>query len=415
VDNDTIEGRTQYETHQWSVSPHNYDEKRRSTLSLPESVAITDLTLREGRQIAGLALTMEEIEAYAERASACGINHLELFNVLEEITAVSRMPGIKVQVLVPPTEVLQKGHTEQFDKYVTSGAHTLSLVSFVLTSQNSDFVSNILGERASAERVAAETSRAIAKCRDIGVETSVLLLDFLRADLDTLLFSVTAAVEAGADIIRLDDCCGPATPSVYRDVVGIVRRRFPGVRIAIHSHNDFGLALATQLAALEGGADIVEGSVLGLGEKAGVADITLLASTLEAFYGYKTGISLSGLLGLSEFVSDVWREPISPHAPGIGRTAFSPASDSHYLPGCGTWTWNSWSAETVGNSRYVPISQVTGCYALIEKARELGEELAAGPEVERALREIMAEVRVRRTEPDSAFLRQAFKRARTGH
>jgi 2-isopropylmalate synthase len=396
----------------FSVSQHNFDTTFRSKANLPSAVSITDLTLREGRQIAGLALSISEIQAYAQGAAACGIRNLEVFNVPDEISAVCQVPNLQVQVLVPPTEVLDGDRAKPFQSYVSAGAHTLSLVSFALTPQNHGFVSNILGEPATPERISAETARSIGECKRLGVTSSVLLLDFLRADLEELLESIGQALDAGADIVRLDDCCGPAAPSVYRDVVGTVRRQYPEAKLAIHSHNDFGLALATQLAALEGGADIVEGSVLGLGEKAGVADITLLATTLEAFYGYETGVNLEKLLDLSEFVSDVWREPIPTHAPGIGRTAFAPASDVHYLPGCAAWTWNAWSAETVGNKAYVPISGVVGPYALMEKARELGEDLSPGEQAAAALETILAAVRVRRSELSDDFVRRTIREAR---
>ena len=134
-------------------------------------------------------------------------------------------------------------------------------------------------------------------------------------------------------------------PAVYKHHAWEVKQILgPEIPLAIHSHNDFELGTAGQLAALEGGAEILEGCINGLGERAGVPNLAVLASVVEIMYGYETGLKLDKLQDLSEWVADVWNQPIPPHMSGTGQTAFSHAAEVHYaLPEGDEWSFNAWS------------------------------------------------------------------------
>jgi isopropylmalate/homocitrate/citramalate synthase len=104
-----------------------------------------------------------------------------------------------------------------------------------------------------------------------------------------------------------------------------------------------------------------------------VPNTAVLASVLELFYGYNTGIKLDAFQDLSEFVADVWNQPIPMHMAGNGRTAFAHNAEVHYvLPTGGEWAFNAWSPQVIGNHDYVPMCHYSGPMAVKRKARELG-------------------------------------------
>ena len=113
------------------------------------------------------------------------------------------------------------------------------------------------------------------------------------------------------------------------------------------------------MAALEGGAEILEGTINGLGERAGVPNLAVLAAILEIIYGYDTGIKLDEMQDLAEWVADVWNQPIPDHLAGHGRTAFSHAAEVHYvLPKGDEWSFNAWSPRVLGRPGLHPALQL---------------------------------------------------------
>jgi isopropylmalate/homocitrate/citramalate synthase len=202
----------------------------------------------------------------------------------------------------------------------------------------------------------------------------VILMDFTRLDLERLEAICTAVAEAGTRHIRLDDICAPCLPAVVAHHVRAVRAVAGDAAVAIHTHDDFGLALASQLAALEAGASILEASVNGLGERAGLPDLAALASVLELMYGYDTGIRLAGLQELATYVAETFNQPIPPHRPVVGDTAFSHAVEVHHVTddGVDESAWNAWGPEAVGNRARVPLCRYSGPHAVRAKARGLG-------------------------------------------
>jgi isopropylmalate/homocitrate/citramalate synthase len=177
-----------------------------------------------------------------------------------------------------------------------------------------------------------------------------------------------------------------------------VKQTIGSVPLAIHSHNDFDLGLAGQLAALQGGAEILEGSVNGMGERAGVPNIAVLASVLQLFYGYDTGIKLDAMQEFSEFVAGVWNQPIPPHMAAVGRTAFSHSVEVHYvLPKDGQWAFNAWSPKVVGARDFVPLCHYSGPTAVKRKAAQLGLGELSTDAAKEVLAHVRKELRLRRT------------------
>lgn len=199
--------------------------------------------------------------------------------------------------------------------------------------------------------------------------------DGYRSDPAYTLKVLETARDAGADVLVLCDTNGGSLPGFVAAVVAAVKSALGGVRLGIHSHNDGGLAVANTLAAVEHGAIQVQGTVNGLGERCGNADLIAVVANLALKLGHDVLLpgSLPKLTDLSRFVYDAARMSRRDSQPFVGNSAFAhkgglhvaatrknPAYYEHVRP------------EMVGNSRRVLVSDLAGKGNLIEKLDGFG-------------------------------------------
>ena len=381
-----------YREGMWAVSPYNFDADVNAGTHLPSKVQLVDLTLREGRQVDGVSLTLDQVVEYARRIDAVGIPIIEMHHDdPEEIRQVKKLGlKLKVQALVHPTASLNpKLCNHEIDECIDVGADIICL-SVVGSDYNFGLVESMSGQKISLEESLDQACEAVKYGKKRGAVINAIVTDFSRMKLAWLKTITGRLAQAGVDILRIDDICAPCKPDVYQHHAWHVKQTIGAIPLAIHSHNDFDLGLAGQLAALQGGAEMLEGSINGLGERAGVPNIAVLASVLELFYGYNLGLRMDAFQELSEFVADVWNQPIPAHMAGTGKTAFSHCAEVHYvLPKGGEWAFNAWSPKVLGNRDYVPLCHYSGPMAVKRKARELG----LGDLGTDAAKEILAQVR----------------------
>jgi 2-isopropylmalate synthase len=208
--------------------------------------------------------------------------------------------------------------------------------------------------------------------------------DGYKANPDYAMQCLLAAYEAGASWIVLCDTNGGTLPDEVESIVRTVTERIPGSNLGIHTHNDTENAVANSLAAVRAGARMVQGTLNGLGERCGNANLVSLIPTLMLKMGYQTGISAEGLRRLSH-VSRTLDERLNRapnrHAPYVGESAFAhkgglhvsavekdPASYEHVEP------------STVGNRRTIVVSDQAGRSNLLARFREIGIEIDAKDE-----------------------------------
>ena len=178
-----------------------------------------------------------------------------------------------------------------------------------------------------------------------------------RALMDPEIFSKTLEtyVKAGADAITIFDDKGDHTPQamaytvkMHRDVVG------PDVKLRIHCHDDFGLALANSIEAVRAGVDVVDCVVNGYSHRSGNTALDQIVLALEVLYGIPTGIDLSKLMSIAKFASEIFGVPIPAQAPHIGGSAYS-YGGIHVtaLLEEGWYGWEGLRAETIGQQRHI--------------------------------------------------------------
>ncbi len=237
--------------------------------------------------------------------------------------------------------------------------------------------------------------------------------DGYKANPDYALAACRAALEAGARWVVLCDTNGGAMPSEVKTIVAeVIAAGVPGENLGIHTHNDTENAVACSLAAIEAGARQVQGTLNGLGERCGNANLTTLIPTLLLKQPYADqfdiGVSqeaLAGLTKLSRMLDDILNRVPSKQAPYVGASAFAHKAGLHASAILkDPTTYEHIVPELVGNSRIIPMSNQAGQSNLRKRLMDAGLEVAKG---DPALARILERIKEREAEGYSYDTAQA--------
>ena len=199
---------------------------------------------------------------------------------------------------------------------------------------------------------------------------------------DYALSCVRAAHEGGARWVVLCDTNGGTLPGEVFDIVSRVAETLPDVPLGIHCHNDCGVAVANTLAAIRAGARQVQGTINGIGERCGNADLVTLIPTLVLKLGYKTGVSEAGLprlMGLSRMLDERLNRAPNNQAPYVGDSAFAHKGGLHASAARkDPRTYEHVPPEKVGNVRRYLVSDQAGKSNMLERFAAFGIKVDPG-------------------------------------
>jgi isopropylmalate/homocitrate/citramalate synthase len=371
------------------------------------TVGLYDTTLRDGEQSVGVVLSPEDKLEIARAVDAAGVDRIEagfprvseddaraIALILEagldaEIWGFSRAVGGDVAALVE-----------------------LGLRASVIESPISDGKLAALGvtREAMLERIRSAVTLAVNQ----GIRVAFFGVDSSRADLEFAKQAYAAAVESGAEEVVVVDTLGIATPEAAAYLVAEVAERLDyEIPVHWHGHDDFGLATAAAVAAVQAGATWVQGTVNGMGERAGNADLAEVALALEALYGIPTRLRLEQVRELSQLVQRLSGTPLAPWKPITGDNLFTRESGAVAAQFHDPPAIEPYSAELLGAERGIVLGKKSGLDSIRIKLAELGLE---APEEQHAqLLELVkkAGVRKRGLVTDAEF-RRLVSRTRAG-
>ncbi len=346
------------------------------------SVGLYDTTLRDGEQTVGVVLSPEDKVEIARALDALGIGRIEAGfpRVSEEdrrAIELIRDAGLRAEIW-------------GFSRAVPADVEALvelGLTATVIESPISDLKLEALGvaRETMLERIRAAVSYAAER----GITVAYFGVDSTRADPAFYEQAYKAAVEAGAREVAVVDTLGIATPEA---VAGLVEQTVewlgPDVPVHFHGHNDFGLATAAAVAAARAGARWIQGTINGMGERAGNANLLEVALALDALYGIETGLRLELAREVSGRVRELSGYALEPWKPVVGETLFrresgAVASQFHDPPSI-----EPYSAEVVAAERAVVLGKKSGLDSIRIRAAALGLELDENGE-----RELLAAVK----------------------
>ena len=349
----------------------------------PARIHLFDTTLRDGAQTTGVDFSLEDKIAVATLLDRLGIDYVE-----------GGYPGANPL----DTEFFEKKRTSQakFAAFgmtrragrsaandpgvaglLQSSADTIVFVAkswdyHVRVALEISLEENLAGIRDSIAAAVAARREAILDCEHF--------FDGYKANPEYALACARAALEAGARWIVLCDTNGGTLPDEVREIVSAVAEVVPGERLGIHAHDDCGCAVANSLAAVEAGARHIQGTLNGLGERCGNANLVTLigALKLKPHYAARFAIgiddaALGQITHASRALDEILNRSPNRHAPFVGASAFATKAGIHASAVLkDPRTYEHVTPEAVGNVRKVLVSDQAGKSNLAAELARVG-------------------------------------------
>jgi isopropylmalate/homocitrate/citramalate synthase len=346
------------------------------------TVGLYDTTLRDGEQTVGVVLDSEQKLEIARLLDELGIDRIEA-----GFPRVSQDDWDAVRLI---SAAGLRAEIWGFSRAVPADLEALvelGVRASVIESPISDLKLDAIG--VSREKMLDRITGAMQFAAEHGIHAAFFGVDSTRAQPDFYEQVYKAAVDAGAREVAVVDTLGIASPEAVADLVGrTVGWLGPEVPVHFHGHNDFGLATAAAVAAVRAGARWVHGTINGMGERAGNANLGEVALALRALYGVESNLRLEKVREVSERVRQLSGYALEPWKPVTGETLFrresgAVASQFHDPPSI-----EPYSSEVVAAERGIVLGKKSGLDSIRIKAEELGLDV---PEERRA--EVLAKVK----------------------
>ena len=356
-----------------------------------------DTTLRDGGQTRGVDFSVSDKIAISQALDEFGIDYVEAgwpgANPTDD-QFFEKPPILKKSSLVAFGMTRRGGRSTEndpgFNAIINAQTDATCLVGktwdfHVNTALNISMDENLKMIQESLQAASARGREPMFDCEHY--------FDGFKANSDFALECVKAAFDGGARWIILCDTNGGTLTDDVFEIVSKTKSFLPQANIGIHCHNDIGLAVANSIAAIKAGARQVQGTINGLGERCGNADLITLIPTLMLKLGYKTSIpeeKISKLLSLSRMVDDRLNLVPNSHAPYVGSAAFAHKGGLHASAAQkDPRTYEHIPPETVGNERSFVISDQIGRSNVLARFSEVGIEIPADDiRIEKLIRDI---------------------------
>ena len=307
---------THFEDGKYWVSPYNFAPEVRASLNLPPKVEIHDATLRDGEQTPGVVFSVDDKLAIASKLSEIGVERIEAGMPAVSAQDAQAIREIAALNLDARIFTFARAMKQDIDMALESGAGG------VVIEVPIGYPKLVTQFGWTWEDVFRKSRDVINYARECGLYAVFFPYDTTRARADDLENLCKAVMnESPPDSIGVVDTMGCATPEAIKYMVRWVRE-MTDLPVEIHTHNDFGMGVATELAAVTAGAEVVHSCANGLGERTGNAALEELMLGLDLLYGYETGYRLDKLPELADLVSGIANIPIARNKPVLGHGNF---------------------------------------------------------------------------------------------
>ncbi|HST11030.1 MAG TPA: hypothetical protein VLL05_11690 [Terriglobales bacterium] len=329
-------------------------------------VRFYDTTLRDGEQTVGVVLSPQQKLEIARHLDVLGVSRIEA-----GFPRVSAEDGEAIQLM---QAARLKAELWGFSRAVKADVEELvrlGLRASVIEAPTSDIKLKAYG--ITRDEVLRRVSEAVSFAKQNAITVAFFAVDGTRTDLEFLRRVYTAALEAGAAEIVVVDTIGACGPEA---VEFLVRQTCewvgPQIPVHFHGHNDFGMATACAVAAVRGGASWIQGTINGMGERAGNADISEIALALRCLYDVPVVLDLTKVREVSEVVQKAGGYTLEAWKPLVGQNLFmresgAVASQFHIPEAI-----EPYSSELVSAERHIVLGKKSGLDSIDLKAKELG-------------------------------------------
>ena len=333
-------------------------------------VRFYDTTLRDGEQSVGVCFTPDEKFDIACKLSDLGVGRIE-----------SGFPRVSADDSAAVRRILDAGLQAQiwgFSRAVKADidAHIdLGTEHVLVEISTSDMKIKAYGF--TRDIVLQRVTDAIRHAKDNGIKTvNFFAVDSTRSDLGFLREVYSTAIEQGADEVSVVDTIGVCSPEAVERLIGEVSGWVgPGIPIHWHGHNDFGLATASAVAAVRGGARWIQGTINGMGERAGNADVCEVALALQCLYDMPVELDLTRARETSKLVQQAGGYRVDGWKPVVGEFLYTRESgavaNQFHVP----QAIEPYSSELVAAERRIVLGKKSGLSNVRLKGEELGLDI----------------------------------------
>ncbi len=383
------------------TSDFNRRPEVRGEFDFDGSVKFYDTTLRDGEQTVGVVLHPEEKVRIARKLDELGVDRIEggfpvvseedtrAFRLLNQEDLDAEIWGFSRAVESDIDELLELGTRAVLVEVPTSD---LKLDAYDLTRRE----------------CLKKATTAVAHAVESGMKVAFFTVDGTRTDLGFLKEIYRGTVDAGAEEVVVVDTIGVASPEAIEWLVREVKSALgDGEEVPVHFHgqNDFGLATASSIAAVRGGAEWIQGTINGMGERAGNADLGEVGMALECLYDIPVDINFEKIREASSLVQERSGYDLAPWKPVVGRNLFvresGAVSRQFHLPRA----IEPYSQELVDAERDVVLGKKSGLTSVEIKAEELGLDLP-----EEKLEDVLDQVKQKGIEKEGLLNDEEFRR-----
>jgi len=362
-----------------------------------DRVYLFDTTLRDGQQTRGVDFTVADKIAIARALDALGVAYVEGgwpgANPTDD-RFFAEPPKLEQARLVAFGMTRRPGRSAENDPGLAAILDA-RVPAVCLVGKTWDFHVDVALEIERDENVAMirdSMKRSIAVGREAMFDCEHFF-DGYKANPDYAVSCAKAAYESGARWIVLCDTNGGTLPHEIEEIVGEVAKAVPGSHLGIHCHNDTGNAVANSLAAIRAGARQVQGTINGLGERCGNADLMVIIPSLVLKMGIDCGVTperLTQLTTVSRMLDERLNRPSDPHRAYVGAAAFAHKGGLHVSAvQKDPTTYEHVEPSSVGNQRHILVSDQAGRSNILARFAEIGVEIdSKHPKVQRLVEEV---------------------------
>jgi len=352
---------------------------------MPGRIIIFDTTLRDGEQVPGAKLNAVQKLEIANQLERLGVDVIEAGFPASSPGDFEAVRGIAQKVRKPIITALARTVKEDIDAVwgaIREAAHPR--IHIVLGASDIHVERKLRTDRDKALTMGVE---AVRYAKTLTPEIEYSTEDASRSDLDYLCRVIEAVIEAGATVVNIPDTVGYAVPAQFGKLIKELRMRVPSIDrviLSVHCHNDLGLATSNTLAAIANGAQQVEVTINGIGERAGntsLEEVVMAIKTRQDYFGATTAIDTTAIYKTSRLVSRLMGIPVQPNKAIVGSNAFAHSSGIHQ-DGIlkDRTTYEIIRPEDVGVAQHhLVLTARSGRHALKHRLEELGYQLS--PEV----------------------------------
>ena len=329
-------------------------------------VRIFDTTLRDGEQSPGVSLTPEDKMEIARQLSKLGVDVIEGGFPASSEGEKRIVKDIAKASLGPEICGLARATKSDIDAAIECNVDMVHV--FIPTSP----VQMKYAVGMTPEQVLSATADSAERVSKHGLICEFSPMDATRSKLPFLKQVCQAAQEAGADRINIPDTVGIMTPKSMAGLIEAIKE-VVSVPISIHCHDDFGMAVANSLAAVEAGAEEVHSTINGLGERAGNASLEEVVMALTMLYKCKTGVNTRLLYSTSRMVSALSGLSVQANKAIVGENAFAHESGVHTRGVTEKpLTFEPIKPELVGRTRKLVAGKLAGVRGIKAELAEIG-------------------------------------------